>query len=123
LFNYNCEWYEQEYEDQGIPDATPGKKSYGVRILALGTLRMLGRDIMFDDLEDLNGASAETNSQFFHGFVTWLSSRAKEFIKLPESEEELKHGPCLICTPNWGFQAAQAQPTASTCYWTNVRLI
>jgi hypothetical protein len=71
LFNYNCVRYEQECEDRGVQDAT-GKKSYGVRILALGTLRMLGRDIMFDDLEDLNGISSETNRKFFHGFVTSL---------------------------------------------------
>lgn len=90
LFNYNCEHYEKHFEDRGIKDAT-GKKRYGIRILALGTLRMLGRDIVFDDLEDLNGISSETNRVFFHGFVGSLSARAKEFIKLPETEEELKH--------------------------------
>jgi hypothetical protein len=34
---------------------------------------MLARDLMFDDLEDMNGISKETNRLFFHNFIDYLA--------------------------------------------------
>jgi hypothetical protein len=63
MFDYFTKRYEKEYEVRAPTDAT-SKGAIGVPLLALGTLRILARDLMFDDLEDMNGISKETNRLF-----------------------------------------------------------
>jgi hypothetical protein len=64
MFDYLTKRYEKEYDDCAVTDATL-KGAHGFPLLTLGTLHMLARDLMFDDLEDMNGISKETNRLFF----------------------------------------------------------
>jgi hypothetical protein len=90
MFDYFTKRYEKEYEVRAPTDAT-SKGVIGVPLLALGTLRILARDLTFDDLEDMNGISKETNRLFFHNFIGYLATLSNEFIHLPTTDVELKH--------------------------------
>ena len=59
-----------EFQRWQRKDAT-GKDSSPIELLLLGSLRYLGRGIMFDDLEELTAISEETHRVFFHVFVQW----------------------------------------------------
>jgi hypothetical protein len=91
MFDYLTKCYEREYDDCVVTDATL-KGAYGVPLLTLGTLRMLlARHLMFDDLEDMNGISKETNRLFYHNFIDYLTLLSNEIIHLPMTDVELKH--------------------------------
>jgi hypothetical protein len=60
MFDYLTKRYQKEYNDCAATDATL-KGAHGVPLLTLGTLRMFARDLIFDDLEDVNGISKATN--------------------------------------------------------------
>jgi hypothetical protein len=82
IFDYLTKQYEKEYDDCAVTDATL-KGAHGVPLLTLGTSRMLARDLLFDDLEDMNGISKEMNPLFFHNFIGYLTLLANEFIHIP----------------------------------------
>jgi hypothetical protein len=58
----------------------------------LGTFHLIAKgDLVFDDLEELNGISATANHAFFYSFVPWLAGLANSSIVLPRTDEELEH--------------------------------
>jgi hypothetical protein len=57
-----------------------GTKKHDVCLLALGTFCLIARDLVFDDLEELNGISATANHAFFYSFVPWLAGLANSLI-------------------------------------------
>jgi hypothetical protein len=57
----------------------------------LGYICLIARDIVFDDLEELNGISTTTNRAFFYSFVPWLTGLANSSIVLPRTDEDLEH--------------------------------
>jgi hypothetical protein len=63
-------------------DATGKQKMHDVRLLALSAFCLIARDLVFDDLEELNGISATANrALFFFSFgVPWLAGLSSSFI-------------------------------------------
>ena len=56
----------------------------------LGALRLMGRGCNFDDIEELNGISAETNRVFFHRFTAAVVEfLMPEYIRAPTDIEEI----------------------------------
>jgi hypothetical protein len=90
MFVHLCLRYEGKADDQKSYDAT-GKTKHDVRLLALGTFRLIARDLVFDDLEELNGISATANHGFFFSFLPWLTGLANLYIVIPRTDQELQH--------------------------------
>jgi hypothetical protein len=91
MFVHLCLRYEGKADDRKSHDAT-GRTKHGVRLLALGTFRLIPRDLVFDDLdEELDGISATADRGFFFSFLSWLAGLANTYIVLPRTDEELLH--------------------------------
>jgi hypothetical protein len=90
MFVHLCLRYEGEADNRKSHDATGGTK-HDVRLLALGTFCLIARDLVFDDLEELDGISATANPGFFFSFLPWLAGLANTYIVLPRTNEELLH--------------------------------
>ena len=86
-----CQRYVIEADHRKSHDATGKTKKHDVRLLALGAFRLIGRDLVFNDLEALNGISATAKRAFFFSFLPWLAGLSTESIVLPRTAEELKH--------------------------------
>ena len=61
-----------------------GRPSSPLELMVLGSLRYLGRGLMFDDLEDYTSIDEETHRQFFHVFIDYGSKELfQEFVVTP----------------------------------------
>lgn len=60
-----------------------------IELLLLGSLRYLGRNCTFDDLEELTGISENLHRHFFHVFLTYGSTTFyKEQVYIPDNINE-----------------------------------
>jgi hypothetical protein len=67
-----------------------GSPSTSIELLILGVLRILSRDLKFDDVSEYTGISIETHRQFFHVFMVYGSTTLyNRYIKIPVTKEEL----------------------------------
>jgi hypothetical protein len=67
----------------GLP-ATP------IELLLLGALRILGRDVKCDDLQEYTAINKETHRQFFHVFLSFGSTVLyNRHVKVPSTKDEL----------------------------------
>lgn len=74
------------------PDCT-GRPGSPLELLILGALRVLGRALVFDDLEEGTRISAEVHRTFFHEFIEYYSIYVyPQVVKIPNPEipEELE---------------------------------
>jgi hypothetical protein len=80
-------------EDENFSELMPGPDALGrpptlLDLKVLGVLRVLGRYVTFDDIEELNGISAETNRKFFHDFVRLYSTHVYPIaVRWPDPDE------------------------------------
>lgn len=82
-----------------------GKPSSPIQLLALGSLRYLGRGLTFDDLEEYTAIHEETHRQFMHVFIKYGSTILfDEFVRYPVNAEEYK--PHQIEFDNGGLHGA-----------------
>jgi hypothetical protein len=91
MFVHLCQRYAGEADYRKSHDATGKQKMHDVRLLALGAIRLIARDLVFDALEELNGISSTANRAFFFSFVPWLAGLSSSFIVLPRTVDELQH--------------------------------
>jgi hypothetical protein len=91
MFDELCNNYEA-VDPRNSSDAFKNPKS-NIRLLILGTLRVLGQALPFDSVEELNDISTDKNNKFFKEFVNWLpqSEYAIKYLRYPETEQELQH--------------------------------
>jgi hypothetical protein len=91
MFDELCNEYE-DVDPRNSSDAFRNPKS-NIRLLILGTLRVLGQALPFDSVEELNDISTDKNNKFFKEFVNWLprSEYAENYLRYPDSEEDLRH--------------------------------
>ena len=86
-----CQRYDIEADDRKSHDATGKTKKHDVRLLALGAFRLIGRDLVFNDLEALNGIGANCQTCILLFFFAVACGIVNESIVLPRTAEELKH--------------------------------
>jgi hypothetical protein len=91
MFDELCNEYE-DVDPRNSSDAFRNPKS-NIRLLILGTLRVLGQALPFDSVEELNDISTDKNNKFLKEFVNWLprSEYGDKYLRYPESEEDLRH--------------------------------
>ena len=69
-----------------------GIETVPLELLVLGALRVLGSGCTFEAVEELTCVAEGTHRLFFHNeFCVWGVRASDEHIKMPESEEEIKH--------------------------------
>ena len=72
------------YFDRWMSADAIGRPSSPLELMVLGSLRYLGRGLMFDDLEDYTSIDEETHRQFFHVFIDYGSKELfQEFVVTP----------------------------------------
>ena len=60
-------------------------------LLVLGSLRILGRGVVFDDIADFTGVSEHVVRDFFFAFIEhWSTVKFAHYVKMPTTEEELR---------------------------------
>jgi hypothetical protein len=92
MFNHHLVTrYKDEEDCHKDHDATSKKKKQDILLLALGIFRVLARDLLFDNLEDLTGISEAANHHFFYEFALWIAAQSSEYIVLPRTADELAH--------------------------------
>jgi hypothetical protein len=89
LFFHLCQRYDGEADDRKSDDATGRTKKHDVCLLTLGTFHLIAKDLVFDDLDELNGISATANCAFFFSFVLWLTGLSSSSIVLPRNVDKL----------------------------------
>jgi hypothetical protein len=121
MFVHLCLRYEGGADDRNSRDAT-GKTKHDVHLLALGTFRLIPRDLVFDDLEELNGISATANRGFFFSFLPWLAGLANTCTL---SYQEPMRSSCMFLhyTYSLGFQGVLVLLTVSMSSGTFVQPI
>jgi len=86
-----------------------GTPSSPIQLLLLGSLRHLGRGLMFDDLEEFAAMGEETHRQFFHVFVEFgRDILFPMHIKMPRTADEFATHMSEFttgCLPGAGFSA------------------
>lgn len=84
------QWPEFRMHLDGVTDCI-GRPSSPLALLILGTLRVLGRNAMFDDVAEATNISEEVHRNFFRKFVLrWSLSKYPELVRAPETEEEFR---------------------------------
>ena len=69
-----------------------GSPTVPVDVLILGSLRVLGSGCTFDAIEELTCVHEETHRLFFHNqFCKWGERVSTDKIRMPSTEEELRH--------------------------------
>ena len=82
---------ELYYADRKTTDSR-GREVVDIQLLVLGALRYIATGCTFDALDELTCVSAETHRVFVRDvFSSWGRHAAKEHIKLPDSDEEIRH--------------------------------
>jgi hypothetical protein len=88
MVNEAKSWEEFSAHLDGKTDAC-GRPSSPLSLLILSVLRVIGRNITFDDIAEVTNISEETLRIFFHKFVKkWSEVKYPELVKAPETQEE-----------------------------------
>jgi len=65
------------------------RPSSPLSLLILGVLRVIGRNIMFDDVAEVTNIDEDTLRVFFHKFVKkWAEVKFPELVRAPVTQEE-----------------------------------
>ena len=89
MFNHLVTRYKVEEDCRKDYDATGKNKKHDIRLLALGVFRVLARDLLFDELEDLIGISEAANRHFFYEFTPWIADNLQSTSFCQEQQMNL----------------------------------
>ena len=79
------------YSDRKTTDSR-GREVVDISLLVLGALRFVATGCTYDALDELTCVAGETHRVFIRDIFTgWGRHAAKEHIKLPDTDEEIRH--------------------------------
>jgi len=91
IFDRLCREYCETGDDRALFDAK-GRPRCDVRLLIMGSLRVLGQALNFDIVEEFTDIAAQTHNAFFKKFVRWTAgSPYQQEVSMPTTEAELRH--------------------------------
>ena len=86
-----------------MPKVHSSEHYYDKQILILRALHVIGSEVSFDLIEELNGTNNETNRVFFHNFLRWGRKESVNWIYVPWTPEEISHVVNSSTYKNLGF--------------------
>ena len=92
IFEYIRDEIDELYYSDRKKTDVRGRALVDVQLLVLGALRYVATGCTFDALDELTCVAGETHRVFIRDiFSNWGKHAAKENIKLPHSEDEIRH--------------------------------
>ena len=74
------------------PSDCKGRDAVTLELLVLGSLRFIATGCSFDTIEELTNVSDEKHRTFFRDYFShWGVHAAKSIVKIPKTEDELRH--------------------------------